>query len=248
MFISFRAGLPRRAPPAQPPEKRMHRPLSNLLAVAIAVTMLAGAGLRGQNAALPDPGGRGRRAPRGRRCCRRGRRSRRRATGSCGKRRRRARCNWASRRRRRRCCAALLESPETPGAVKNRLVLELAAAVMDQGRLADADQALARFTGPRTSDYHLRAGLIAAYRRQADAARQEAEQMKIDDLPAPERGWYRFLEGMIADLTGDPAGGIRPTMKRLKAPSPTCSGRASNWNGSASSCWRAGPPSRGRPP
>ena len=27
--------------------------------------------------------------------------------------------------------------------------------------------------------------------------------MKIDDLPAPERGWFRFLEGMIADQTDD---------------------------------------------
>jgi len=87
--------------------------------------------------------------------------------------------------------------------VKNRLVLELAAALLDQGRLAEAEQALARFTGPRTSGYHLRAGLIAAYRRQVDAARQEAGQVKIDDLPAAERGWFRFLEGVMADLADD---------------------------------------------
>ena len=97
----------------------------------------------------------------------------------------------------------LLESPETTGAAKNRLVLELAAARLDQGRIADAEQALARFAGPRTSGCHLRAGLIAAYRRQVDLARQEAAQVKIDDLPAPERGWFRFLEGMIADQTDD---------------------------------------------
>jgi tetratricopeptide (TPR) repeat protein len=97
----------------------------------------------------------------------------------------------------------LLELPEMTGAVKNRLVLELAAALLDQGRLADAEQALTRFTGPRTSGYHLRAGLIAAYRRQVDAARQEAGLIKIDDLPAPERGWFRFLEGVMADLADD---------------------------------------------
>jgi hypothetical protein len=97
----------------------------------------------------------------------------------------------------------LLASPETTGAVKNRLVLELTAALLDQGSLADAEVALTRFTGPRTSDYHLRAGLIAAYRRQIDLARQEAAQVKIDDLPAPERGWFRFLDGMIADLADD---------------------------------------------
>ena len=97
----------------------------------------------------------------------------------------------------------LLESPETVGAVKNRLVLELAAALMDEGRLADAEQALTRFSGPRTSAYHLRAGLIAAYRKQAEPARQEAAQVKMDDLPAPEKGWFRFLEGVIADQSGD---------------------------------------------
>ena len=97
----------------------------------------------------------------------------------------------------------LLDSPETAGPAKNRLVLELTAALLDEGRLAEMDPALARFTGPRTSPYHLRAGLVAAYRKQGETARIEAGQVKIDDLPAPERGWFDFLQGMIADLTGD---------------------------------------------
>lgn len=97
----------------------------------------------------------------------------------------------------------LLDSPETPGAERNKLVLDLAAALLDQGRLDDAEQALTRFVGLRGSPYHLRAGLIAAYRRQLDAARAAAAQVKPDELPAAERGWFHFLEGMIADLTGD---------------------------------------------
>ncbi len=97
----------------------------------------------------------------------------------------------------------LLDVPETSGAVKDRLVLELAGALLDQGRLADAEQALGRFSGSRTSAYHLRAGLIAAYRKQAEQARQEAAQVKMDDLPAAEKGWFRFLEGVIADLGDD---------------------------------------------
>jgi tetratricopeptide (TPR) repeat protein len=97
----------------------------------------------------------------------------------------------------------LLESPETPGVEKNRLVLELTAALLDQGRLEDAEQALSRFAGMRTPSYHLRAGLIAAHRRQLDAARAASAQVRVEDLAPAERGWAHFLRGMIAELTGD---------------------------------------------
>ena len=97
----------------------------------------------------------------------------------------------------------LLESPETPGVEKNHLVLELTAALLDQGRLEDAEKALSRFAGMRTPAYHLRAGLIAAHRRQLDAARAAAAQVRAEDLVPAERGWAHFLRGMIAELTGD---------------------------------------------
>jgi TolA-binding protein len=180
----------------------MHRLLSNPLAVAIAAAMLIGAGLRGQIVTPPNLAGPSDSAPVAP-LLRPGE-----AKAVPG--------DWIMREEAAKralqlgfspaaeaLLRELLASPETTGAVKNRLVLELTAALLDQGSLADAEVALTRFTGPRTSDYHLRAGLIAAYRRQIDAARQEAAQVKIDDLPAPERGWFRFLDGMIADLADD---------------------------------------------
>ena len=97
----------------------------------------------------------------------------------------------------------LLESSETPAGEKNHLVLELTAALLDQGRLEDAEQALSRFAGTRTAAYHLRAGLIAAHRRQLDAARTASAQVRVEDLAPAERGWAHFLRGMIAELTGD---------------------------------------------
>lgn len=97
----------------------------------------------------------------------------------------------------------LLESPETPGAAKNRLLLELAGALLDQGRLADAQQALDRFQGLRPPAYHLRQGLIAAHQHQLDPARTEAAQVRVEELPPAERGWFYFLEGMIAEGGGD---------------------------------------------
>jgi len=97
----------------------------------------------------------------------------------------------------------LLAAPDTPAVQRNRLELDLVAALLDQGRLDDADQALGQIAGPHNSAYHLRAGLIAAYRRQLDAARSEAAQVKVEDLAPAERGWDLFLQGMIADLAGD---------------------------------------------
>ena len=97
----------------------------------------------------------------------------------------------------------LLASPDTPGAQRNRLTLDLVGALLDEGRLDEAEQALGQLTGAHNSAYHLRAGLIAAYRRQLDAARGEAAQVKLDELAPAERGWFHFLEGMIADLAGD---------------------------------------------
>ncbi len=97
----------------------------------------------------------------------------------------------------------LLASPETPPAAKGRLQLELTAAWLDQGRLDDAAETLARCAEPRGAAFHLRAGLIAAYGRKLDAARAEAAQVKAEELPAAERGWARFLEGMIAEQGGD---------------------------------------------
>jgi tetratricopeptide (TPR) repeat protein len=45
--------------------------------------------------------------------------------------------------------------------------------------------------------------LIAAHRRQLDAARAAAAQVRVEDLAPAERGWAHFLRGMIAELTGD---------------------------------------------
>lgn len=97
----------------------------------------------------------------------------------------------------------LLAAKSTPASEHDKLILELSAALLDQGRLEEAQKALAGFTGPRTSAFHLRTGLIEAYRRRVEAAQADAAQVKPDELPAAETGWYYFLEGMIADLSGN---------------------------------------------
>jgi TolA-binding protein len=188
----------------------MHRLMFNSLAAAIAAGMWMGAGLRGQNVTPPNmtaPGGNASAAPAGNAPV-----APLVATGES----RPAPGDWIMRDEAAKralqlgfspaaeaLLKAMLETPGVSDAVKNRLGLELTAALLDQGRLADAEEALGRIPGMRTAAYHLRAGLIAAYRKQTEPARSEAAQVKIDELPAAERGWFRFLEGMIADQAGD---------------------------------------------
>jgi hypothetical protein len=61
-----------------------------------------------------------------------------------------------------------------------RLTLGLASALLDDGRPAEAEQALQGFVGLRGSAWHLRASLAAMQQRKVDAARTELGQVKTD--------------------------------------------------------------------
>lgn len=92
---------------------------------------------------------------------------------------------------------------QAPGGDRNRLVLGLASALLDDGRLPEADLTLQSFVGLRGSAWHLRAGLVAAQGRRFEPARAEAALVKVDELSAADRGWYFFLQGLLADAAGD---------------------------------------------
>jgi tetratricopeptide (TPR) repeat protein len=91
-----------------------------------------------------------------------------------------------------------------PGADAGRLTLSLASALLDDGDVAGAGRAREAYPGPRGAGWHLRAGLVAAHQQRVDQARAELAETRLDDLEAPERGWYHFLEGMLADAGGEP--------------------------------------------
>lgn len=97
----------------------------------------------------------------------------------------------------------LLNTPGIADAARDRLTLDLVAALLDRGRLDEAASALDRFNGAHTSAWHLRAGLLAANRRQIEPARAAAAQIQEEELPPAERGWRHFLDGLVADLAGD---------------------------------------------
>jgi tetratricopeptide (TPR) repeat protein len=92
-----------------------------------------------------------------------------------------------------------------PGADTRRLTLSLASALLDDGDVPGAAKALDSYPGPRGAGWHLREGLVEAYQQRLDQARAELAATRVDELDPPSRGWYFFLEGMLADTSPEPA-------------------------------------------
>ena len=84
-----------------------------------------------------------------------------------------------------------------------RLTLGLATALLDDGRAGEAEQVLQGFVGLRSAGWHLRASLAAMQLRKLDVARSELATIKADDVPAAERAWYFYLQGLLADAAND---------------------------------------------
>lgn len=90
----------------------------------------------------------------------------------------------------------------SPGADRTSLGLALVTALLDDGRVDEAEQALAEIP-VHASAWHLRAGLIAAQKKKIDLAKAELAAVKPDLSPA-DRPWYYFLQGILAAAAGDP--------------------------------------------
>jgi TolA-binding protein len=97
----------------------------------------------------------------------------------------------------------LLAAPAVTAADPNALRLSLASALMEEGRLDEARKALDACTGQRGAEWKLRSALLAAILRRADLARSEAAGIRVEELPAPDRAWFPFLQGLLADLAGN---------------------------------------------
>jgi TolA-binding protein len=89
------------------------------------------------------------------------------------------------------------------GMDKRALTIALATALLDDGRPDAALKALNALPPPHSSAWHLRAGLAAAASRQMASARTELAAVKPPDLPAEDRPWDFFLQGMVASAAGE---------------------------------------------
>lgn len=91
-----------------------------------------------------------------------------------------------------------------PGTDRVAVAMGLAAALLEDGRAAEAEAALASVPGPRSAAWHLRAGLAALQLRRRDAAQAAWDATKPDELPEPDRAWYLFLQGALYDTLPTP--------------------------------------------
>lgn len=86
-----------------------------------------------------------------------------------------------------------------PGADRSALALPLATALLGTGKAAEAEKVLNGFTAPRGNEWRLRLGLAAAQQKQFDVARNQVDNINVDQLTRPDRAWFWFLQGVIAD-------------------------------------------------
>ena len=88
------------------------------------------------------------------------------------------------------------------GADRGPVALALVSALLDAGRLDEADKALAEFADPRSAAWRLRGGLLAAQRRAFDRARMELAAVREADLSAEDVPWYFFLQAEVLVAQG----------------------------------------------
>lgn len=93
----------------------------------------------------------------------------------------------------------LAAAPMTDTAERNRLVLDLATALLDDGRAGEVEDVLRQYAGLPNARYRLRSALAAVRLRRWDMARAEIGAAPVADLSSAERGWYFYVQGQLAD-------------------------------------------------
>ena len=98
---------------------------------------------------------------------------------------------------------SILTNPTLPVEAKHRIQLALVSALLDDGDLSASDRELQAYDGPRLSGYHLRAGLLAMQNRRLPQAKAALGAIRADELTAPDRGWWYFLQAQVAEAEND---------------------------------------------
>lgn len=90
-----------------------------------------------------------------------------------------------------------------PGVDRAQLTLALITALLDDGRIEEAAGVSREFVGLRDAAWRLRDGLIAARQKRYDDARNAIAGLMPEDIGVTDRGWYFFLQGVLAEVAGD---------------------------------------------
>jgi len=93
----------------------------------------------------------------------------------------------------------VLRDEALPAETRHTVTLALATALLDAGDVAEAEKTLQNYVGPRGAAYQLRVGLIAANSRRMGQAKAALAAGKPEELSAADKGWWYFLQGLVAD-------------------------------------------------
>ena len=97
----------------------------------------------------------------------------------------------------------ILGTVSLPVETRQRVALALVTALLDAGEITAAEKSLQGYDGPRNTSYELRVGLIAATTRRLPQAKAALAAGKAEELPAVDKGWWYFLQGLVADAEND---------------------------------------------
>lgn len=97
----------------------------------------------------------------------------------------------------------ILQEESLPAEARQTVTLALVTALLDAGDTGEAEKVLPTYTGPRSSAYQLRVGLLAAHARRWPQAKAALAAGKIEGLAAADKGWWHFLQGQVADAEGN---------------------------------------------
>jgi len=97
----------------------------------------------------------------------------------------------------------LLDNPATKAELRAPLTVELVTALLDDDRTDEAAAVLKKFIGLPSPGFRLRQALVALREKRNDEARAAAATLTVDDLAAPDRSWFYFLQGMLAETGRD---------------------------------------------
>ena len=112
-----------------------------------------------------------------------------------------------------------------PGTDVAQVTLALVTALLDEARVDEASNVLTGFVGLKGAPWKLRAAMVAAQRLDFAAAHALLADVSIDDLSPPDRGWWYYLQGVLADADGDP-GKARDQYEKAEAAATSSLARA----------------------
>jgi TolA-binding protein len=99
----------------------------------------------------------------------------------------------------------ILRQEMLPAETRQSVTLALVTALMDAGDVLEAEKILQAYDGPRNTAYQLRSGLLAinANPRRLAQAKGALAAGKVEELPAADKGWWYFLQALVADEEKD---------------------------------------------